>query len=166
MNPRRRRPPAAGKGRLRGSRNKKTKAQKLAEARERTEKVELEKDVSEFFRKLTVENYKWRENMRKKMEDEITGTDPRMVELCLKYALGTPLKQQPPQASRKALYFVGKHGLPWEHDPMAEQERKAIAALEARRETERAAAEQKLQGLREDQPDDEDEGESPEVVRG
>src|SRR6266849_10523538 len=38
----RRRPPAAGKGRPRGAKNKKTQAQMLAEARERTLKLELE----------------------------------------------------------------------------------------------------------------------------
>jgi hypothetical protein len=40
-----RRPPAAGKGRPRGAKNKKTQAQKLAEARERALKLELEGDV-------------------------------------------------------------------------------------------------------------------------
>src|SRR5690242_10198394 len=79
----RRRPPAAGKGRPRGAKNKKSQAQKLAEARERTLKLELEGDVSEFFQKLTVKSYTWRENMRRKMEDPKHGTDPRMVDQCL-----------------------------------------------------------------------------------
>ncbi len=43
------RPPAAGKGRPRGAKNKKTQAEKLAEARERALKLELEGDVSEFW---------------------------------------------------------------------------------------------------------------------
>ncbi len=69
----RRRPPAAGKGRPKGSKNKKTQAQKLAEAQERALKLELEGDVSEFFQKLTVKSYTWRENMRKKMSMPSTG---------------------------------------------------------------------------------------------
>src|SRR6266852_5168426 len=124
----RRRPPAAGKGRPRGAKNKKTQAQKLAEARERTLKLELEGDVSEFFQKLTVKNYTWRENMRKKMEHAQHGTDVRRVELCLKYAVGTPRKQQPAESGRKSLNFVTSRGLPWQSDPMAQQEREAIAA--------------------------------------
>jgi len=42
----------------------------------------------------------------------------------------------------------------------------STAAQQAQEKLEAAAAQRKLQGLREDQPDDEDEGESVEVVRG
>src|SRR6266849_6572281 len=159
----RRRPPAAGKGRPRGAKNKKTQAQKLAEARERTLKLELEGDVSEFFQKLTVKNYTWRENMRKKMEHAQHGTDVRRVELCLKYAVGTPRKQQPAESGRKSLNFVTSRGLPWQSDPMAKQEADAIAALEAQEKIEAAAAERKLQGMPEDPIDDED-PDAPQLV--
>ena len=160
----RRRPPAAGKGRPRGAKNKKTQAQKLAEARERALKLELEGDVSEFFQKLTVKSYTWRENMRKKMEHKITGTDPRMVDQCLKYAVGTPRKQQPIETGKRSLVFIAEGGLPWENDPMKDQEARAIAAQQAQDKIEAAAAERKRQGLEPD-PDDDDGPDAPEIVR-
>jgi hypothetical protein len=73
-----------------------------ATARERALKLELEGDISELFQKLTVKSYTWRENMRKKMEHRITGTDPRMIDQCLKYALGTPRKQRPVETGRRS----------------------------------------------------------------
>jgi hypothetical protein len=162
----RRRPPAAGKGRPRGAKNKKSQAQKLAEARERTLKLELEGDVSEFFQKLTVKSYTWRENMRRKMEDPKHGTDPRMVDQCLKYALGTPRKQQPIETGKRSLVFISEGGLPWDPalDPMREQERAAIAAQQAQEKMEAAAAERKRQGLEPD-PDDDEDPDAPELVR-
>jgi len=160
----RRRPPAAGKGRPRGAKNKKSQAQKLAEARERTLKLELEGDVSEFFQKLTVKSYTWRENMRRKMEDPKHGTDPRMVDQCLKYAIGTPRKQQPVETGKRSLVFISEGGLPWENDPMKHQEARAIAAQQAQEKMEAAAAERKLQGLEPD-PDDDEDPDAPELVR-
>src|SRR6266446_5997338 len=160
----RRRPPAAGKGRPRGAKNKKTQAQKLAEARERALKFELEGDVSEFFQKLTVKSYTWRENMRRKMEDPKHGTDPRMVDQCLKYAVGTPRKQQPVETRKRSLVFISEGGLPWENDPMKDQEARAIAAQQAQDKIEAAAAERKLQGL-EPGPDDDEDTDAPELVR-
>jgi len=158
------RPPAAGKGRPRGAKNKKTQAQKLAEARERALKLELEGDVSEFFQKLTVKSYTWRENMRKKMEHKITGTDPRMVDQCLKYAVGTPRKQQPVETGKRSLVFISEGGLPWQNDPMVQQQRAAIAAQKRQEEIEAMAAERKLRGLEAD-PDDDEDPDAPELVR-
>jgi hypothetical protein len=160
--PRRRPPPPERPSR--GAKNKKTQAQKLAEARERAQKLELEGDVSEFFQKLTVKNYTWRENMRKKMEHKITGTDPRMVDQCLKYAVGTPRKQQPVETGKRSLVFIAEGGLPWENDPMKEQEAKAIAAQQAQDKIEAVAAERKLQGLEPD-PDDDEDPNAPQLVR-
>jgi hypothetical protein len=135
-----------------------------ATARERALKLELEGDISELFQKLTVKSYTWRENMRRKMEDPKHGTDPRMVDQCLKYALGTPRKQQPIETGKRSLVFISEGGLPWENDPMKHQEARAIAAQQAQEKMEAAAAERKLQGLEPD-PDDDDDPDAPELVR-
>ena len=102
--------------------------------------------------------------MRKKMEHKITGTDPRMVDQCLKYAVGTPRKQQPVETGKRSLVFISEGGLPWENDPMKHQEARAIAAQQAQEKMEAAAAERKLQGLEPD-PDDDEDPDAPELVR-
>ncbi len=88
----------------------------------------------------------------------------RRVDLCLKYALGTPWKQQPVETGKRSLVFISEGGLPWENDPMAKQEAAAIAAQLAQEKIEAAAAERKLQGLEPDPEDDED-PDAPELVR-
>ena len=98
------------------------------------------------------------------MEHNITGTDPRMVDQCLKYAVGTPRKQQPVETGKRSLVFISEGGLPWQNDPMAEQERAAIAAQKRQEEIEAAAAERKLLGLEAD-PDDDEDPNAPELVR-
>jgi hypothetical protein len=144
----RRKSPPPGPGRPKGSKNKKAQAQKLAEARERAMQAELEKDVSDFFKKLTVENYTWRENMRKKMEHAQHGTDVRLVDLCLKYALGTPRKMEPVASDAGRMNFVDRKGLPWlpENDPMREQEEEALAGQAVQEKIDAAARQRKLSG--------------------
>jgi hypothetical protein len=98
------------------------------------------------------------------MEHKITGTDPRMVDQYLKYAVGTPRKQQPVETGKWSLVFIAEGGLPWENDPMKDQEARAIAAQQAQDKIEAAAAERKRQGLEPD-PDDDEDPNAPQLVR-
>jgi len=63
-----------------------------------------------------------------------------------------------------SLSFISERGLPWLNDPMKEQEAKAIAAQQAQQKIEAAAAERKLRGLEPD-PDDDEDPDTPELVR-
>ena len=86
------------------------------------------------------------------------------MQLGLAYAYGTPDKMKPEESGKRSLVFIGENGLPWENDPMAQQEAAAIAAQQAQDKLEAAAAERKLQGLEPD-PDDDEDPNAPQLVR-
>jgi hypothetical protein len=113
---------------------------------------------------LTKEFGRARRLLERALEHKITGTDPRMVDQCLKYAVGTPRKQQPVETGKRSLVFIAEGGLPWENDPMKDQEARPIAAQQAQDKIEAAAAERKRQG-REPDPDDDDDPDAPQLVR-
>jgi hypothetical protein len=70
----------------------------------------------------------------------------------------------PEESQKRSLVIISQRGLPWENDPMAQQEKEAIAAQREQEKLDAAAAERKSQGLKAD-PDDDDDPDAPELVR-
>jgi hypothetical protein len=61
-------------------------------------------------------------------EVKVTADDIAALRLAMSCAYGTPLKMQPASDGKPRMPFIGRQGLPWEYDVMAEQERLAIEA--------------------------------------
>jgi hypothetical protein len=111
--------------------------------------------------------------VRQRLEKMFQGKIPvdrgylELLKFGMAYAYGTALKMQPAAATEAdRMAYVGRRGLPWEHDPMAQQEREALEAQKSQRKLEAQARQQQLEGAAPDLKDDEDDGEAPEVVRG
>jgi hypothetical protein len=86
----------------------------------------------------------------------------RLFALLFSHRYGRPDKRKPPDSGRKTLNFITGRGLPWQNDPMAEQQRQAVAGLLRQEKIEAAAAERRLRDLETDPDDDEN---TPELVR-
>ena len=99
-------------------------------------------------------------------EVKLTAEDIAALRLASSLAYGIPNKMDKGGSGKPRMPFIGRRGLPWEFDPMYEQERLAIEAQRDQEKLDAAARQRKLQGVPEDQKDDEDDGETPEVVRG
>jgi hypothetical protein len=99
-------------------------------------------------------------------EVKLTAEDIAALRLAMSCAYGTPLKMQPSGNGKPRMPFIGRHGLPWEYDVMADQERKAREAQKDQEKIDAAARQRQLQGTLAEQIDDEDDGEALEVVRG
>ena len=110
--------------------------------------------------------------VRQRLEKMFQGKIPvdrgylELLKFGMAYAYGAPLKMQPSGDGKPRMPFIGRRGLPWEWDPMYDQQRLAIEAQRDQEKLDVAARQRKLQGVPEDQKDDEDDGETPEVVRG
>ncbi|SRR5229473_8027236 len=109
---------------------------------------------------------------RKFLKEVLEGKRPispqwvAVLRLSLAYAYGTPLKMQPSRDGKPRMPFIGRRGLPWEFDPMYDQERQALEAQREQEKIDQQARQRQLQGAPAEQVDDEDDGETPEVVRG
>jgi hypothetical protein len=79
--------------------------------------------------------------------------------IAIEYAFGTPIKMQPAVSDRRTLAFITARGLPWEHDPRAQQEAEIIAAQA--RDDARDAEQKALEAA----APDEEGGEALELVR-
>jgi hypothetical protein len=108
--------------------------------------------------------------VRQYCADVIAGTKKispervALIRLFMAYGYGTPDKMKPEESKKRSLVFISEGGLPWENDPLKEQEAKAIAAQQVQDQIEAAAAERKRQGLEPD-PDDDEDPNAPELVR-
>jgi len=173
------RPPAAGKGRRAGSKNKISKATLpglLAAAGARNERHEDIRAISRDILGLDslARTGKISSNgvaVRQYCADVIAGTKKispervALIRLFMAYGYGTPDKMKPEESKKRSLVFIAEGGLPWENDPMKDQEARAIAAQQAQDKIEAAAAERKLQGLEPDDPDDDEDPDALELVR-
>ena len=171
--------PNNGKGRPKGATNKVTKA--TVAAAMQAAFMQQKETCQEIFKNIlglempapdkidggAVKN-------RKYLADVLAGkveVSPQWVavlRLSLAYAYGTPLKAEPDKSQKQRMPYIGRNGLPWEYDVMAEQERLAIEAQKDQEKIDAAARERKLSGAPDDpKPDEEDDGgETLEVVRG
>jgi hypothetical protein len=99
----------------------------------------VKRDIAEFFKNLTIESLRWRENVKRQME---TANDPAefrfWTRIALEYGFGTPMKMQPdPQgAFARRMAFITPLGLPWEQDPLVKEESKLLALQAANEERE------------------------------
>ena len=107
-----------------------------------------------------------RQVIQKALLGEATMSPERiaLLRLMMGYGYGTPDKMQPEESKKRSLVFISEGGLPWENDPMKDQEARAIAAQQTQEKLEAAAQERKLQGPELD-PDDDEDPDAPELVR-
>ena len=74
--------------------------------------TEVKQNVAEFFKTLTIENHRWRTNMRRKLEMAAdSGEFIQLSRLALSYSPGLPVKMQPEGEKRESLIFLGLR--PW-----------------------------------------------------
>jgi hypothetical protein len=116
--------------------------------------------------KINAKAVRLRHVIQKTLLGEATMSPERiaLLRLMMAYGYGTPDKMQPEESKQRSLVFISEGGLPWENDPLKEQEAKAIAAQQAQDQIEAAAAERKRQGLEPD-PDDDEDPNAPQLVR-
>jgi len=175
-----RRPPAAGKGRPKGAKNRRTKAQDIADAVAAATPTPRQESMDEVIDKILgltmpspVKINGKAVDMRDRLARYLAG-DPdvrftseqvRIFTFLFAHRNGTPQKKEPAGSKKRSLSFISEGGLPWLNDPMKEQEAKAIAAQQAQQKIEAAAAERKLQGLEPDDPDDDEDPDALQLVR-
>jgi hypothetical protein len=160
-------------GRRRGTPNKVTKEfgalrQSCQEIFKETLGLEMKVDPETGKPKINGKAVTVRQRLEKMFQGKIP-VDRGYLELLkfgMAYAYGTPLKMQPAGDGKPRMPYIGRHGLPWQYDPMADQQRLAIEAQRDQEKIDSQARQRQLQGLPVDQVDDEDDGEAPEVVRG
>jgi hypothetical protein len=176
--------PNGGKGRPRGAKNKVTKA--TLKAIMQSSFMQQKESAADFWKDiLGIDTPKdgqingkavdVRQRLKKAMEEvgqpgtrryRLTPEDVAFVRLGMSYAVGLPLKAQPDKSGKPRMPFIGRNGLPWEFDPMYDQERLALEAQKDQQKIDAQARQQQLRGTPVEQVDDEDDGEAPEVVRG
>jgi len=124
--------------------------------------AETKRDIASFFKSLTTENVKWRQNVARQLTSGHNIQEFRFwSRIALEYGFGTPLKMQPAGTDRRSLNFITANGLPWQNDPLAIKEREMLAAQE--RDDLRAAEQHALEAA--NPTPAEDEGEPLELVR-
>jgi hypothetical protein len=75
--------------------------------------TEVKQNVAEFFKTCTIENLRWRTNMRRKLEVAADSAEfIQLSRLALSYSPGLPVKMQPEVEKHKSLIFLGLK--PWE----------------------------------------------------
>jgi hypothetical protein len=70
--------------------------------------------------------------VKQRLEDG--ASSPAELKLFMEYGFGRPRLMEEKKIEEKRMYFVTTRGLPWQHDPMALQERDAILAQRAEEE--------------------------------
>ena len=126
---------------------------------------QAKRDVQEFFKTLTVDSLRWRQNVKRHLEMAHDAHEFRFwSRIALEYGFGTPAKMTPAVAERQGLFFVSSRGIPWRHDPLAQKEREMLEAQA--RDDARDAEQRSLEAARPpaEGPDDEG-GETLELVR-
>jgi hypothetical protein len=117
---------------------------------------QAKRDVQEFFKTLTVDSLRWRQNVKRHLEMAHDAHEFRFwSRIALEYGFGLPGKMQPAVAERQGLFFVSSRGIPWHHDPLAQKEAEMLAAqaLDDARDAEQRALEAAA-GPEPDGPDD------------
>ena len=130
MEPTKKGPPGSGRGtgRKPGSKNKIT--------------AEVKQSVAEFFKACTIENLRWRTNIKRKLELAAdSGEFIQLSRLALSYSPGLPAKMVPEGQKRESLVFVTTTGLlPWD-ERMDNMKPQTDAMLEGKKQEERLALE-------------------------
>jgi hypothetical protein len=170
--------PNAGKGRRKGSKNKVTAATlpmllQAHYAGKRETASDFWKDVLGIDTPRDGKINARAVRVRKRLREAIDGSrrlSPEYIALWrlgMSYAIGLPNKAEPDKTQKQRMPYIGRHGLPWQFDPMADQERLAIEAQKDQEKIDTLARERQLQGLPVDHKDDESpDPDAPEVVRG
>jgi hypothetical protein len=172
--------PNGGKGRPKGARNKVTKA--ALPAIIQAIRAEKKETAGEFWRdvlgidtpkdgKINGRALRVRQNLKLVAEGkrDMSPAQVAIWRMGMAYAVGTPLKAEPEKNFRNRMPYIGRHGLPWEYDVMADQEKLALEAQKEQEKIDQRARQQQLEGAAADPTaatDEDDDGETLEVVRG